>query len=82
MIFLVFSNDAFAYLIGKMIGKTPLTKLSPKKSLEGFYGGFLGTCFVALTFYMLLDTYKTPRFFCKATKIIDFPFSTKNCIIT
>ena len=51
IVFLVFVNDSFAYLVGKMIGKTPLTKLSPRKSLEGFFGGFFGTVILALIFY-------------------------------
>ena len=35
-------NDVFAYYIGKNFGKTPLfPKLSPKKTLEGFLGGYI-----------------------------------------
>ncbi len=35
-------NDVFAYYIGKNFGKTPLfPKLSPKKTLEGFFGGYI-----------------------------------------
>ena len=35
-------NDVLAYYIGKNFGKTPLfPKLSPKKTLEGFFGGFI-----------------------------------------
>jgi len=32
-------NDTMAYLIGSWIGKTPLTKISPKKTWEGTIGG-------------------------------------------
>ena len=32
-------NDTMAYLIGSFIGRTPLTKISPKKTWEGTIGG-------------------------------------------
>jgi phosphatidate cytidylyltransferase len=34
-------NDTMAYLIGSLVGKTPLTKISPKKTWEGTLGGFI-----------------------------------------
>ncbi|XP_030761418.1 phosphatidate cytidylyltransferase, photoreceptor-specific-like [Sitophilus oryzae] len=40
---LVFLNDIFSYIFGKLYGKTPLIKLSPKKTLEGFFGGVAST---------------------------------------
>ena len=42
-------NDAAAYFVGVAIGKTPLIKLSPKKTVEGFVGGVFGSfliCFI------------------------------------
>jgi phosphatidate cytidylyltransferase len=36
-------NDIAAYLAGFLFGRTPLIKLSPKKTWEGFIGGFVGT---------------------------------------
>lgn len=36
-------NDVFAYIFGISFGKTPLIKLSPKKTWEGFLGGVLAT---------------------------------------
>jgi phosphatidate cytidylyltransferase len=34
-------NDTMAYLVGSFIGKTPLTRISPKKTWEGTIGGFI-----------------------------------------
>ena len=34
-------NDTMAYLIGSFIGRTPLTKISPKKTWEGTLGGII-----------------------------------------
>lgn len=43
---LVISNDIFAYIIGKSIGRTPLYSLSPKKTREGFIGASFFTLLV------------------------------------
>ncbi|KAI0798466.1 cytidylyltransferase family-domain-containing protein [Irpex lacteus] len=40
---LVICNDIFAYIWGVTIGRTPLIKLSPKKTVEGFLGAFIST---------------------------------------
>lgn len=50
---LVICNDVFAYVWGVTIGRTPLIKLSPKKTLEGFIGAFFST----LIFGVLWGTY-------------------------
>jgi len=42
----VILNDLFAYQVGLMFGKTRLIDLSPKKTVEGFIGGFVGTLIV------------------------------------
>jgi phosphatidate cytidylyltransferase len=34
-------NDTMAYLVGSLIGKTPLSSISPKKTWEGTIGGIL-----------------------------------------
>ncbi|WP_343487782.1 phosphatidate cytidylyltransferase [Allomuricauda sp. d1] len=39
---LVWVNDSFAYLVGKSLGRTKIfPSVSPKKTLEGFIGGFI-----------------------------------------
>jgi phosphatidate cytidylyltransferase len=37
----IWINDTMAYLIGSLIGKTPISKISPKKTWEGTAGGIL-----------------------------------------
>lgn len=41
-------NDTMAYLVGSAIGRTPFSKISPKKTLEGTLGGMV-LCVAALT---------------------------------
>lgn len=38
-------NDTMAYLVGSVLGKTPLSKISPKKTWEGTIGGFIFAVF-------------------------------------
>lgn len=44
---LVICNDVFAYIWGITLGRTPLIKLSPKKTVEGFIGAFFSTVIFA-----------------------------------
>ncbi len=42
LLVLIWVNDSFAYLTGKNFGKHKLySKISPKKTIEGFIGGFI-----------------------------------------
>ena len=41
IIFTLWINDTMAYIVGSMIGKTPLSPISPKKTWEGTIGGIL-----------------------------------------
>lgn len=52
---LVITNDVAAYIIGKSIGRTKLLKISPKKTLEGYIGGFLLTVFISIYVFNFLD---------------------------
>lgn len=46
IIFSLWVNDTMAYLVGSFIGKTPLSKVSPKKTWEGTAGGVILTVIV------------------------------------
>uniref|UniRef100_A0A0A9W898 Phosphatidate cytidylyltransferase n=1 Tax=Lygus hesperus TaxID=30085 RepID=A0A0A9W898_LYGHE len=51
---MIVCNDVWAYLFGFFFGKTPLIKLSPKKTWEGFIGGgFATVIFGVLASYVL-----------------------------
>ena len=39
IIFSIWINDTMAYIVGSFIGKTPFSKISPKKTWEGTVGG-------------------------------------------
>jgi phosphatidate cytidylyltransferase len=41
IILAVWINDTMAYLVGSFIGKTPFSKISPKKTWEGTIGGII-----------------------------------------
>ena len=46
---LIWTNDTFAYIVGKSIGKNKLfEKISPKKTIEGFIGGLICSVLVSL----------------------------------
>jgi phosphatidate cytidylyltransferase len=39
VIFTLWINDTMAYIVGSLVGKTPMTSISPKKTWEGTLGG-------------------------------------------
>ena len=47
---IIIFNDIMAYVFGFFFGKTPLIKLSPKKTWEGFIGGFASTLVFGVLF--------------------------------
>ena len=56
---LVWSNDTFAYLIGKRFGKHKLLeRVSPKKTVEGFLGGLLGSLIAGVVIFMIFNYFK------------------------
>ena len=46
IVFSIWINDTMAYIVGSIIGKTPLSKISPKKTWEGTIGGIILTIVV------------------------------------
>jgi phosphatidate cytidylyltransferase len=61
IIFSIWINDTMAYIVGSLIGKTPFSKISPKKTWEGTAGGAL-LCIIVIAcigyfsnFYTLKD---------------------------
>jgi len=49
LIFSLWINDTMAYVVGSFIGKTQMTKISPKKTWEGTIGGII-LCVVVMIF--------------------------------
>lgn len=47
---IIWINDTLAYLVGSFLGKTPLSKISPKKTWEGTAGGALLAICIAIIF--------------------------------
>ncbi|MBS1735768.1 MAG: phosphatidate cytidylyltransferase [Bacteroidetes bacterium] len=41
IIFSIWINDTMAYIVGSLIGKHPISKISPKKTWEGTIGGII-----------------------------------------
>ena len=66
---LIWTNDTFAYIVGKSIGKNKLyEKISPKKTIEGFIGGII---FAILAGYLISKYYikANPQFSDKSIMI-------------
>lgn len=48
IVFSIWINDTMAYIVGSLIGKTPLSSISPKKTREGTIGGAI-LCVIVIT---------------------------------
>jgi len=56
---LIWTNDTFAYIVGKSIGKHKLfERISPKKTIEGFIGGIVFSIFAG---YLISRFYINPN---------------------
>lgn len=56
---LIWTNDTFAYIVGKSMGKRKLfERVSPKKTIEGFIGGVL---FAVVASYIISRYYFEPK---------------------
>ena len=54
LIVTIWINDTMAYIVGSLIGKTPLTAWSPKKTWEGTIGGILLSLIVIVVFFYFM----------------------------
>ena len=70
---LVIVNDIFAYLFGISLGRTPLIKLSPKKTVEGS----IATVLFAVALCEIMERYAF--FMCPMTDITVLPFQRIEC---
>jgi phosphatidate cytidylyltransferase len=66
---LIWTNDTFAFIVGKSIGKRKLfERVSPKKTIEGFIGGIV---FAVLASYIISKYYFEPKeYYFKKSMII------------
>lgn len=55
---MIVCNDVMAYMFGFFFGRTPLIKLSPKKTWEGFIGGGFATVAFGVVFSYFLCQYQ------------------------
>lgn len=61
-LFVIWSTDVFAYYAGKSFGKTLLyPQVSPKKTVEGAFGGLIASIFMAVLVVWCADTYVFPN---------------------
>lgn len=61
---LIWVNDSFAFLVGKNFGKTKLfVSVSPKKTIEGFVGGFLCSLIAAYIINILNNDFSLINWF-------------------
>lgn len=61
-------NDTMAYIVGSLMGKTPLSKISPKKTWEGTIGGIVLT--------VIIVGLSAPYFFRGKIEKLDLEIST------
>lgn len=69
---LVITNDIFAYICGITFGRTPLIKLSPKKTVEGFVGAWVFTVIFGFLFTAVLS--RNSYFICPVNVSSSSPF--------
>lgn len=60
IIFSIWINDTMAYIVGSFIGKTPFSKISPKKTWEGTIGGAL-LCVITISLTGKATRFYTPE---------------------
>lgn len=63
IIFSIWINDTMAYISGSLIGKTPLSKISPKKTIEGTAGGIILSVIVITLIGSMTEYYRPVDWF-------------------
>lgn len=74
---LVICNDIFAYICGITFGRTPLIRLSPKKTVEGFVGAFICTLILAYIWATVFTRY--PYMICPVRDLGTHAWSHVGC---
>lgn len=73
----VMVNDIMAFVFVKTFGKTPLIKLSPNKTVEGFVGGGISTIIFAIWVTGKISHYQ--QITCPANELTIVPFMALKC---
>jgi len=60
----IWINDTMAYIVGSLIGKTPFSSISPKKTWEGTIGGIVLAIGVMTLLGYLTGTFKLIDWLC------------------
>jgi len=76
-VLMVIANDVMAYVFGFFMGRTPLIKLSPKKTWEGFIGGGVATVFLSLGLSYVMCQF--PYFVCPIEYSPQLEMMTMSC---
>jgi len=68
---MIWGNDVFAYFGGKNFGKHPMApNISPKKTWEGFFSGFVGAVAGFSIAYFIADDFPLPFWVCAPAVLI------------
>ena len=74
-IFIIISFDIFSYIIGKIFGKIKiLPNISPKKTLEGFFGGIIFSLILSLLYSYYFNLNINSNLFIYIIIILSFSF--------
>jgi phosphatidate cytidylyltransferase len=70
---IIWTNDTFAYIVGRLIGKNKLfERISPKKTIEGFAGGLIFAMIAAYILSLYFDTLSSLYWIISAVILVIF----------
>lgn len=76
-------NDVTAYIWGRLFGRTKLTELSPKKTVEGFIGAFISTVILMMLLTnMIISSPSMSSILCPVNSISLSLFEFESCDIS